>query len=192
MIIALLVLCACGRAGISQGPGSNASPTRAASPSPAASPTSDPTAAWTTYTSAKWGYSFQHPQAWMDLGSLGAGDTEEYLSNEQVGSPISLDANGIFVAISIHQITGQTCAEHGIFNRAMDKQDAIVVDGTSSTLYALSVDMPFMQLNVERAGYCYMFSFVFTSLQIRDSDENVAAQMLSRTFRFGQPTAPAP
>jgi len=150
-----------------------------------------PTATWSTYSSQMWGYSFKFPKDWADLGDLGAGKTEEYLSNESVGSPEGLDSNGIFVAISIHQFSSQTCARHGLANATVDRQDAINVDGLSATLYVLSGQLPYMELNVQNGTYCYMFSFVFGSQTARDANESTA-QMILGTFRFGQPTASAP
>jgi hypothetical protein len=154
--------------------------------------TGDRTATWSAYTSPKWGYSVKYPGSWTALGTLGAPDTELYLSNENVGSPMSLDANGVFVAISIHQPSPQACAQHGLGNGTVDRTDPVVVDSVSSNLYVLSGQQPYMELNVERDTYCYMFSFVFGSTPTRDSNEGTAKTMLSSTFKFGQPTASAP
>jgi hypothetical protein len=60
VIIALLVLCACGRAGVSQGPGSTASPTRTASPSPVASP-SPSSSPWPVYADSRYQFSISYP-----------------------------------------------------------------------------------------------------------------------------------
>jgi hypothetical protein len=187
--IAALLLFACGRIPISQSPGGTASPARSSSPS--ATSSADPTANWITYTSSTWGYSVKHPESWIELGSLGAPDTEEYFSDEQVGSPSGLSTNGIFVAISIHQLAGQICSRHGIADSPIDRRDQLVIGGMAATLNVLSSPQPFMQLNVEHAGYCYMFSFVFQSSQVRDSDETTAQLTLS-SFTFGQLTAAAP
>ncbi|TMD19230.1 MAG: hypothetical protein E6I98_08840 [Chloroflexi bacterium] len=178
-------LTTCGNGSTAAGPPSSPS-------SAPTSPTSTPMAWWSTYSSKMWGYSFKFPPEWTDLGDLGAGKTEEYLSNVPVGSPEGLDSNGIFLAISIHQFSGRACAQHGLANATVDRQDAIDVDGLSATLYILSGQLPYMELNLEKDTYCYMFSFVFGSRSARDANESTAQMILGQTFKFGQPTAPAP
>ncbi len=90
------------------------------------------------------------------------------------------------------QFSGRACAQHGLANATVDRQDAIDVDGLSATLYILSGQLPYMELNLEKDTYCYMFSFVFGSRSARDANESTAQMILGQTFKFGQPTAPAP
>jgi hypothetical protein len=161
------------------------------------------TSTWRSYTSTNWGYSFDYPTQWFELGTLGAPATEEYLSNEKVGSPISLSATGLFVAISIHNSSSADCAHHGVpAPVAIDRTEGVTVDGTQSTLYAIGGGEPYFQLNVMPSGtfqasatrmsnYCYMFSFVFKATSVRDTSEPTVRALIG-TFRFGSPTAPAP
>lgn len=185
LICVLTIGAACGRVGDSNEPASSA---RTASPTP--SPQVD-VSTWKGYTSAKWRYSLRYPANWLNLGTLGAPDTEEYLSNENVGSPISLSPSGIFVAISIHNATNAAdCALHGVpTSTGINRTESVTVNGIDSTLYAIGGDEPYFELNVMKDNYCYMLSFVFRTGQARDSTEPVV-QALIGTFRFGSPPTP--
>lgn len=167
--------------------------TAASSARTTASPQID-TSSWKSYSSAKWGYTFRYPSQWYELGTLGAPATEEYLSNERVGSPISLSPTGVFVAVSIHNSSSNSdCSLHGVPTTptAIDRMGSVSIDGTSSNLYAIAGGEPYFQLNTMRGDYCYMFSFVFRTASLRDSTEPIVRALIA-TFRFGSPGAPAP
>jgi len=184
----LLVASACGRP---EDVGGATSSARTAIPTAS---TQVDTSSWKTYSHAKWGYTFRYPSQWYELGTLGAPDTEEYLSNEKVGSPISLSPTGVFVAISIHNSTSSSdCSLHGVPTNptAIDRTESVSIDGNATSLYAIGGGEPYLQLNAMRGNYCHMFSFVFRTVSVRDSTEPVV-QALVATFRFGSPTAPAP
>ena len=187
----LLFASACGRP---PDVGTPASSARTATPT--ASPQID-TSSWKSYSSAKWGYTFRYPSQWYELGTGGVPDTEEYLSNENVGAPMGLSPAGVFVAISIHNSSSSRsgCLQHGVPNNltAIVRTESVSVDGTASTLYAIGdVDgLPYFELNAAKGNYCYWFSFVFRTVSVRDSTEALV-QALVATFRFGSPTASAP
>jgi len=184
----LIVASACGRP---DGVGGATSSARTATPTAS---TQVDTSSWKTYASAKWGYTFRYPSPWYELGTLGAPDTEEYLSSEEVGSPISLSPTGVFVAISIHNSTSSSdCSRRGVPTNptAIDRMESVSIDGKATSLYAIGGGEPYLQLNAMRGNYCHMLSFVFRAVSVRDSSEPVV-QALVATFRFGSPTAPAP
>jgi hypothetical protein len=188
-ILAILISAsACGRVPDTGGPASGAQ-----TAAPTTSPQID-TSTWKSYSSPKWGYALRYPANWFELGTLGAPDTEEYLSNERVGSPMFLSPTGVFVAISIrNSSTTSDCSSRGLPSSpaAIDRMESASISGVTTNLYAIGGGEPYFQLNAFKANYCYMFSFVFRSASVRDSTEPVVRALIG-SFRFGSPIAPAP
>lgn len=189
MTACLLLLSGCGRAPAAQFPvGESASSARTASPSPILlpSPTNDPTANWQTFTSPSLGYSLKTPSNIRYQGSGGAPDPDDYFSNENVGSPQSLDANGIFIDIVVNHDAGDVCLNHSLNSASVERADSLVVDTVPANLRLLSWQGTYgMSLNLQRNSYCYEIVFVAGSKSARDSNVSTAQLMLGSTFRFG-------
>jgi hypothetical protein len=148
---------------------------------------------WQAYSSPKWGYSIQYPQSWRSLPNFGAPDTEKYFSNENVGSPMSLDLDGIWLTITVSGFQGDQCLNRGRWNLRIDRQVPLTVDGSTSSLNALKHDgYAALMLNVQRNTYCYSFTYLFKANDVRDATQQTTEVMLGQTFHFGQPSAPAP
>ena len=184
----LILAVACGR--VPAGTAGTNSP----SPTTVGSPTANPTAGWKSYVSAKWGYSIKYPADWLDLSNLGAGESEQYFANENVGGPDYMDGNGIFVAVSVYPLTGNPglgeprnsdeCLQHEIAGIKLDRQDNVAVDGVSATINAFVREgTAELVVNLVNTGTCYWFRYLFHSTELRDSTEPNAKQMLA-SFRF--------
>jgi hypothetical protein len=163
----------------------------AASPSAAASP--DETANWHSYTSPLWGYTVKYPAEWLSLDNFGAPNSDKYFSNENVGAPIELSQAGIWLTISVSGASGPQCLNRGFFSAPVDQTTPINIGGVPTTLYSVTEeDYRALAANVERSPYCYSFTYLFRSPEVRTTNEHLAQLMLGQTFQFGQPTAPPP
>ncbi len=185
--LSLAALLGVGCGAVSNRPSDAVSP---ATTSPSQLPTSDPTDSWKTYSSSEWGYSLKYPQDWLDLPNFGAPDTEKYFSNENVGSPLSLNDTGVFLAISVTGASGPLCSDHGLGNAVVERQDSLTIDGIPGTINVLNAQgFAEFIVNLQRNAYCYWFVYVFRSVATRDANEETVQLMLGKSFRFGQPTA---
>jgi hypothetical protein len=173
-----------------------ASSTTAPAGSPSASPSSDPTTRWSTFASAKWGYSIKYPKDWLDLPNFGAPDNEKYFANENVGGPDYMGASGIFFNISVYPLPGNVglgqpqnadqCLQHGIRGITVERQAPVNVDGVSASMNSFALQgSPMIAVNLMHGGTCYWFTYIFHSTQLRDVTESVAQTMLGQTFKFG-------
>lgn len=58
---------------------------------------------WNNYSNSKYGYSIKYPKDWFNLPNQGAPDTHKYFSNENVGAPLEIGSDGIFIAIEVNE-----------------------------------------------------------------------------------------
>jgi hypothetical protein len=144
--------------------------------------------------SAKWGYSIDYPDTWMEIPNYDGSDHDKYFSNENVGSPMQMDVQGINVEISVNGSTGDQCLQRGLRGLTPDRQTDVSVDGLPAKLTALTTEgFGEYIVNLQRSGYCYWFAFIFRSNPLRDATEPTVLEMLSHRFTFGTPTsAPSP
>lgn len=185
--VALIVSVGCG-AITAEPVGQGATSARTASPSATVGASPISTVGWRTYSSPKWAYSIEYPPVWLQIPNHGAPDTETYFSNENVGPPDQMDANGIYVAISVNRKTDQGCPLHGAPSTSITKQDQLTVDGVPATLSEVGGQLNW-ELYLDHAGYCYRFAYINhfdASQQVVDSTEAIAVAMLG-TFKFGIP-----
>ena len=171
--------------------GARTSPTTVVSPAPDSAPLS--TANWTTYSSTKWGYTLKYPQGWYLIPNNGAPATESYFSNELVGPPSDMDADGIYVAISTNPKTSQSCPSTSAPPASVTKQDNVSVDGVPATLNYVGAQL-YWELYVEHFGLCYRFAFINhagATSSTTSATENTAVAMVG-TFAFGTPPTSAP
>jgi hypothetical protein len=97
-----------------------------------------------------------------------------------------MDANGIFLDITVNQNSGNECLQHGLRNATLEQSSALVVDGTSASLQVVTwTSTPGMVLNQLHGPYCYEFVYVAGSKAVRDAYITTAQTMLGQTFRFG-------
>jgi len=62
--------------------------------------TSGSTAGWTHFTNAQHGYSFEFPSSWHHLTGNADVAWDEYFSTENVGSPLEMDVQSIWLTVS--------------------------------------------------------------------------------------------
>lgn len=65
--------------------------------------TNNKTVDWNNYSNSKYGYSIKYPKTWFNLPNYGAPDTDKYFSNENVGSPLEMGSDGIWITIRISE-----------------------------------------------------------------------------------------
>lgn len=63
--------------------------------------TNNKTADWNKYSNSKYGYSIKYPKTWFNLPNYGAPDTDKYFSNKNVGAPLEMGSDGIWITITI-------------------------------------------------------------------------------------------
>lgn len=189
-VLLLVLAAACGRAPTAGEVASAARVTPSAPPSSPATPKGlDQTASWLTYASSKWGYALKYPETWFEVDFQTVPDSEKYFTNQKgAGAPIELHADGIFMVISISNRTGNACLLRNL-NGTIERQTDVVVDGIPSKLNVLAWGLI---TNLQRNGYCYSFSFVFSTKLVRDASESLALLMLGQTLKFSTPTAAPP
>jgi type II secretory pathway pseudopilin PulG len=56
---------------------------------------------WSNYTNSKYSYSIKYPNSWFNLPNYGAPDTDKYFSNKNVGAPLEMGSDGIWITIRI-------------------------------------------------------------------------------------------
>lgn len=157
-----------------------------ASPRPPA--ISDPSATWTTYMSAKWGYTLRYPATWLDIPNNGAPDSEKYIASENVGSPLALSATGLYLTIEVNQSASEYCGHNELSQAQLagtNRPVPVTVDGAQTTLHL--GPLPPMQAiysSVRHASYCYLVVFLFQTITARDAAE-VTAKAVVESFRFG-------
>jgi len=61
----------------------------------------DTTSDSNNYTNSKYGYSIKYPSGWFNLPNYGAPDTNKYFSNKNVGAPLEMGSDGIWITIRI-------------------------------------------------------------------------------------------
>ncbi|HEX9508516.1 MAG TPA: hypothetical protein VF947_08915, partial [Myxococcales bacterium] len=115
-------------------------------------------------------------------------DGEDDFSNEDVGGPLAMDENGIFLAIVVTGQTGDDCLQHSVGGQTIDRKDSLTVDRTAATLNVFTLSAgetePVMILNTLHSGLCYQFDFVSHSRAVRDAYESIALKILD-SFQFG-------
>jgi len=161
---------------------------------PTAPPTTgivlDPTADWRTYTSPKWGYSIKYPPTWFDVPNRGAPDSDKYFANRDVGAPLQMDSDGVFLGIQVSLRSGTKCsAAPYIQGDAGAGQKELIIDGVTASRYTTSqkgTGPVFTILDLERPPLCYELRFVSYSIATRDSNLPTEELILS-SFKFGKP-----
>ncbi len=174
-LIAGMILSGCGAFTA----GSPASSART-SPSGASSPSTEP--GFVAYVSSKWLYSLQYPTNWYDLGNFGAPDSQKYFSNENVGSPLQLDANGIWLTVDVDSQPTRGCSAASGMNTPTVTQQPIVIDGEQTIEYVASNGVV---VDVLHSNWCYFISFLAYYTQARDGHMGEVSTVLS-TFRFNR------
>jgi hypothetical protein len=141
---------------------------------------------------------FEHPSAWRQQGSINdqmfIGD---YFSNEDAGSPEQMDAVGVFFDVTLSHDSGDLCIRHGLRAALIEGSEALVVDATPASLYVVTSqsvggNWPMIVLNLSHGGYCYEFSLVTMTKQVRDDNLATVRKLLGQTFRFGSGPRPTP
>ena len=60
---------------------------------------------WKNYQNQKYGYSINYPESWFNLQNFGAPDTDKYFSTKDIGAPLEMGSDGIWVTIRVEQDT---------------------------------------------------------------------------------------
>lgn len=58
---------------------------------------------WDNYSSTKYGYSIKYPSTWFNLPNYGAPDTDKYFSNKNIGAPLEMGLDGIWITIRVSE-----------------------------------------------------------------------------------------
>ena len=158
-------------------------------PASLGSPTiSDPSATWTTHTSAKWGYALRHPATWLDIPNNGAPDSQKYVASENVSNPLALSATGVYLTIEVNQNASAFCGHNELQKAHLagtDRTVTVKVDGAPVTLHLGALaPMQAIYTSVNHVAYCYLFVFLFQTTQARDATEATAKEVVE-SFRFG-------
>jgi hypothetical protein len=157
----------------------------AASPSPSPVPIQDPTAGWTVYSDATWGYSLKYPSSWYDVSTSTTGpDSVKDFANEKVGAPLLMDSNGVWFHIAVNSSTGTSCTQWNLRNGTSNPKQ-ITMSGLTVTRYTTDDPPSYMAVANVQNGHCYQFSFLSYSQQIRDSSLPTDDAILT-TIVFGQ------
>lgn len=143
--------------------------------------TQSPIPGYLLYTSSAWLYSFEYPSSWFNLGNSGVPNTVKYFSNQQIGSPQQLDANGIFLRVSIDTQSTHPCANSGPLRPGVS-QTPIMVDGESTTEYSGAQGV---SAYVTHQSWCYTFGFITTGAQDLAQHKAEIDHVLS-SFKFNR------
>jgi hypothetical protein len=189
VVLALLGLgtgaIACGSAKLAGDQQTTASPTGFASPS--ASPDRTPPPGSNVAVNQAASYSFFYPATWFE--APGAPDpTSQELSNENVMSPLQLDATGIWLSVDVStNPTGCVPPPSSIPSGVGSRQE--VIDGESAVLYLPPPGQfsatPQAWTHVVHNQWCYAFLLQAGSIQARDLHLGDLDQVLS-SFKFNR------
>jgi hypothetical protein len=165
--------------------------TRQSTTLPSATPSPSHTAqpGWKTYVSARWGYSIDYPTGWYDLHS-GAPDTQKYFSNENVGAPLAMSANGVWETITIGLDQSEPCALRPGPPYVVISQALITLDNVPTTLYVFNLTSGgteasyLIAAGASHRGTCYVITFLSLNSAARDANIDVAKQAIA-SFKFG-------
>jgi hypothetical protein len=144
-------------------------------------PAQSPTPAYLAYASSAWLYSLEYPSSWFNLANFGVPSTEKYFSNQQIGTPEQLDANGIWLTITVNAQPTRPCTDSGLV-RSDVTQAPITVDGESTSEYS---DAGGVSAFVTHHSWCYTFGFIATGQQDLDQHKAEIDHILL-SFRFNR------
>jgi hypothetical protein len=176
---------ACGSAGLSGDVPTVASPSRLASPT--SSPSRTPPAGYKVASNQTAAYSFFYLATWFV--TPGAPDpTSLELANENVMSPLQLDASGIWLSVDVStNATSCVPTSSSIPSGVVSHQ--ILIDGESAVLYLPPPGQfsatPQAWTHVAHNGWCYAILFQAGSIQTRDQHQPDIDQVLA-SFQFNR------
>jgi hypothetical protein len=145
---------------------------------------------WKTYVSARWRYAIDYPTGWYDVPSSGAPDTQKYFSNERVGAPLAMSANGVWETITIGSNQSEPCAPRPGPPYVVISQALITLDSVPTTLYVVNLTSRgteasyLIAAGASHRGTCYVLTFLSLNSAARDANIDVAKQAIA-SFRFG-------
>jgi hypothetical protein len=112
---------------------------------------------------------------------MGAPDTEQYFSNENAGSPLSLSSAGVFLSLSV----GVAPCRPLLSSFRVDGQATLTVGGqkvarTIGYIAPLNSESGWgIAASLAHGGDCYAFNFITTTQTARDANLNIADQMIT-------------
>jgi hypothetical protein len=170
---------------------STGSPTATTSVSLGATPSPSHTAqpGWKTYVNARWGYSIDYPSDWFDLPNFGAPDTEKYFSNEKVGAPLEMFAQGVWETIEVQSNATGSCPPSYVLQNVV-RQSSTSVDSVATTRYVINMTPSGAEAAytigvwLMHGGSCFSIEFVSLTPSARDAIAGVADQTIA-SFKFG-------
>jgi hypothetical protein len=129
-------------------------------------------------------YSLEYPDTWYDLAVMGGADleTQKSFTNENMGSPEGMDANGVFVTIRVDSNGSRPCAQGAGATDSNITTVQISIDGVSTVEYLFLNGAGTV---VKHNDWCYRFSILTDTAANRDRHRDEIAHILS-SFKFNR------
>jgi hypothetical protein len=154
-------------------------PPSAETSAPAADPAATAPSGWKVYTHPRWGYSVAYPATWFNLGNFGVPDTDKYFSNENVGAPLQLDKQGIWLTIRVADGTCPAPPALGPGQKQLVVGGQSVVRTSGHSVPAGAENTWTIAADVPGGGSCFSFIYVALSQSARDANLEVADRMIT-------------
>jgi hypothetical protein len=127
-------------------------------------------------------YTLFYPAAWFEERSF-MPNTQDF-SNEDTGSPDGLDANGLWLDVSVITDPSQPCVLGSTTPPSGQSAESVSIDGENATLHVISAP-PQNWVHVQHHQWCYAISVTFGSIAARDAHRSDLDQILS-SFKFNR------
>jgi len=152
------------------------------SPTPVSSPVG---VGYKNFLSTKWLYSLQYPATWYDFPVQQANglDTVKAFSNENTQSPEGMDADGVFITITVDPSSARACKEPAAATSDPRITSAsVTIDGERTTQYLY---LNGIGVSVSHNQWCYQFSILTIDGATRDKHITEITHLLS-SFKFNR------
>ena len=154
-IASVLVISACSRAAIGEGPASSARTTTSAQ-SPGH---------WTTYSDSH-GYTITYPSTWVDKGRIDNQGSHDFVS-EKADGVYGMSEHGVWLGIWVTALDSN-CLRHFTAGSVRSQTD-IVVSGSHGIKMLVDSEFASVVVNVGHGDTCYGFVFTWKSSKARDA-----------------------